>query len=75
MPKIDFDQEINRYNTNSLQFDVKRKRPEGILPFWVADYDFKAPDFLIEELKKKAEHGILGYSEPLDSYYKALKGW
>lgn len=75
MGKYNFDIEINRYNTNSLKFDIKRGRPDSIIPLWVADYDFKAPDFLIEELKKKSEHGIFGYSEPLDSYFKALKGW
>lgn len=75
MGKYNFDLEINRYNTNSLKYDIKRGRPDGIFPLWVADTDFKSPDFLIEELIKKADHGIYGYSEPLDSYFKALEGW
>lgn len=75
MGKYNFDLEINRYNTNSLKYDIKRGRPDGIFPLWVADTDFKSPDFLIEELIKKANHGIYGYSEPLDSYFKALEGW
>lgn len=75
MGKYNFDLEINRYNTNSLKYDIKRGRPDGIFPLWVADTDFKSPDFLIEELIKKVNHGIYGYSEPLDSYFKALEGW
>ena len=58
MGNYNFDIEINRYHTNSLKFDIKRGRKDDIIPLWVADYDFKAPDFLIEELKKKSEHII-----------------
>ena len=75
MGNYNFDLEVNRYNTNSLKYDIKRGRPDGIFPLWVADTDFKSPDFLIQALIDKANHGIFGYSEPLDSYFKALKGW
>ena len=75
MGNYNFDLEINRYNTNSLKYDIKRGRPDGIFPLWVADTDFKSPDFLINALIAKANHGIFGYSEPLDSYFVALKGW
>ena len=75
MGNYNFDLEVNRYNTNSLKYDIKRGRPDGIFPLWVADTDFKSPDFLIEEIIKKANHGIFGYSEPLDSYFEALKDW
>ncbi len=75
MAMYDFDLEINRYNTNSLKYDIKRGRPDNIFPLWVADMDFKSPDFLIDELISKANHGIFGYSEPLDDYFIALKGY
>ena len=75
MGNYNFDLEINRYNTNSLKYDIKRGRPDNILPFWVADYDFKCPDFLIDKLIEKSKHGIFGYSEPLDSYFVSLKNW
>lgn len=75
MGNYNFDLEVNRYNTNSLKYDIKRGRPDGIFPLWVADTDFKSPDFLINALIAKANHGIFGYSEPLDSYFVALKGW
>ena len=75
MGNYNFDLEVNRYNTNSLKYDIKRGRPDGIFPLWVADTDFKSPDFLINALIAKANHGIFGYSEPSDSYFVALKGW
>ncbi|MGN0815093.1 MAG: MalY/PatB family protein [Candidatus Coproplasma sp.] len=75
--KYDFDKVIPRRNTNSLKWDFaeKRGRSADILPLWVADMDFAAPDEVVAALKAKAEHGIFGYSEPLDDYYAALNGW
>lgn len=73
----DFDRIIPRRNTNSLKWDFaeKRGRSADILPLWVADMDFAAPNEVIAAIKDKAEHGIFGYSEPLDGYYAALNGW
>ncbi|MDR1940678.1 MAG: pyridoxal phosphate-dependent aminotransferase [Clostridiales bacterium] len=74
MKKYNFDEIIDRRCTNSLKFDFaeRRGRPGGLIPMWVADMDFKAPDEVIDALKKTAEHGIFGYSEPYDEYYDVL---
>ncbi len=32
------------------------------MPFWVADMDFKAPDFILQGLHDRLEHGIIGYT-------------
>lgn len=73
----DFDRIIPRKNTNSLKFDcaARRNRPPGLLPLWVADMDFQAPQEVIAALVEKAEHGIFGYSEPDEEYFAALSGW
>jgi cystathionine beta-lyase len=73
----DFDKVIDRKNTNSLKFDfaVERGKPKDILPLWVADMDFATPDEVIKALVKKAEHGVFGYSEPKEEYFKALHNW
>lgn len=77
MSNYDFDEVIERKNTNSLKYDcaVQRGKPADILPLWVADMDFRAPDEVIEALVKKAEHGIFGYSEPMEEYYDAIEKW
>ena len=77
MCKYNFDEIINRYNTNSLKWDYaeKRGKPKDILPLWVADMDFRCPNEVIDTLINKSKHGIFGYSEPLDSYFEALKSW
>lgn len=79
--KYNFDHVIARENTNSLKWDrtVLTKRlgfdADGILPLWVADMDFRAPQPVIDALIKRAEHGIFGYTSPLDDYYAALTWW
>lgn len=72
-----FDQLNDRYHTNSLKWDFNQRTfgREDVLPLWVADMDFKAPEAVIEALVKRAEHGIYGYSEGTEEYYQALENW
>lgn len=74
---MNFDQIINRYNTNCLKYDFKKERnkPEDIFPMWVADMDFKCPQEVIDDMKKRVEHGIFGYSDVDSSYFNALHNW
>jgi len=60
-----------------MKFDgaASRGKPEDILPLWVADMDFPAPDCVLNALKERVSHGIFGYSEPDAAYFKALSGW
>lgn len=61
----------DRRGVGSLKWDV----PEGELPMWVADMDFETAPEIIEELKKRVEHGIFGYSVVTEDWYEAYKGW
>ena len=73
----DFDELIERRNTGSLKYDFAARRgmPADILPLWVADMDFRTPPCVIEALIEKSRHGIFGYSESSEAYYKALENW
>lgn len=71
MQKYDFDELINRRNTNSLKWNV----PEGELPMWVADMDFKTAPEIAEALKKRAEQAVFGYTIVPDSWRDAIAGW
>ena len=73
----DFDKGVNRCGTNSLKWDsaAGRGKPEGLLPMWVADMDFQAPQEVLEEIGKAAAHGIFGYTEAGQDYYDALTAW
>ncbi len=75
--KYDFDMVIDRSRTHSVKWDSAEKifKAQGILPMWVADMDFTAPQPVIEALKRRAEHGIFGYSDPAPSYYESILRW
>lgn len=77
MGKYNFDEEIDRRNTNCLKYDfaVERGKQEGILPLWVADMDFRTAPEIIDALVKEAQHGIFGYSEVKEDYFEALHQW
>lgn len=75
---INFDEIIDRRNTDSLKYDFAQKRgmPADILPLWVADMDFAAPSAVRQALADRAAHGIFGYSDAADdSYFNALSRW
>lgn len=75
--RYDFDRVWNRKNTQSVKWDGVEKLfgDADLLPMWVADMDFKAPQPVIEALKQQAEHGIFGYTLRPDSYDEAVTGW
>jgi cystathionine beta-lyase len=75
--KYDFDSVIDRHNTNSMKWDFVDSffSVKDVLPMWVADMDFRAPDPVIDAVKKVAGHGIFGYSGIPESYYDALVQW
>lgn len=72
-----FNEEINRKNTNSIKYDfaIERGKPDGILPLWVADMDFQTPKEVMDELIKVVNHGIFGYSEVKNDYFEVLHNW
>ncbi len=74
---LDFDTVIERRGTDSLKYDcaAKRGKPENILPLWVADMDFATSSAVIDAVKKRAEHGIFGYTESGESYFQAVRDW
>lgn len=74
---FDFDKVIDRRGTNSLKYDFAKERgkKENILPLWVADMDFQTAPAVLKRLEKAVSHGVFGYSEGKDDYFKALSGW
>jgi cystathionine beta-lyase len=77
MGKYDFDKIIDRHGTSSLKYDFQKERRgrEDLLPLWVADMDFALPEEILEDIHKRVDHGIFGYTDPKDDYFDALKGW
>ena len=74
---MNFDEEINRYKSNSLKYDFKKdkNKPDDVLPMWVADMDFKCCDEILNDMHRKINHGIFGYSKNDENYFNAIKNW
>ncbi len=70
--KYDFDKTIDRRATNSYKWD---SAPEGALPMWMADMDFRTAPAIIDALQKRVAHGIFGYTRVPDAYYDAVTSW
>ncbi|WP_130859014.1 MalY/PatB family protein [Gracilibacillus phocaeensis] len=68
---------VERKNTDSLKWDLLEERfgDADLLPMWVADMEFKAPDGVFEALTERIQHGAYGYSFVPDSYYQAFSDW
>ena len=59
--EYNFDLIIDRRGTNSAKW---RQYPEDVLPLWVADMDFAAPEPIRAALHSFVEQGVLGYEFP-----------
>ncbi len=55
----DFDELIDRTNTDSFKWDKYKNR--DIIPLWVADMDFKAAPPILQALEDVTKQGVIGY--------------
>lgn len=83
MPNEDssiFDEVIDRSGSGAIKWDPAFLKEhfgnEDLLPLWVADMDFKAPQPVIDALVHRAQHGIFGYTvpDPL-KYNESIINW
>lgn len=73
----DFDKVIDRHGTGSIKWEFQNSfgQQTGLLPFWIADTDFRTVPEVIEAIKKRCDQGVLGYADPLPAVYDAIQGW
>lgn len=72
---FDFNRVIDR--TSSCSYKWNRYKDKDILPMWVADSDFQSPPELIDAIRDRLDHGVLGYTHPdeYDSGKDAVVEW
>lgn len=73
----DFDEEVSRENTGCVKYDLRKEvfGTGNVIPMWVADMDFKTPDFIIRAMEKRLEHEIMGYSFHPHEYFSSISAW
>lgn len=73
MSRYDFDELVERRGTGCVKWDEGPSH--DVIPLWVADMDFKAAPAIQEAVRKRAEHGVFGYTVVGDDYYEAVVSW
>ena len=75
--KYNFDEIIPRENTDCLKFDIRKEvyGRDDIIPMWIADMDFKTPPFIMEAMRKRLDHEILGYTRKCGAWIPAIQRW
>jgi len=72
-----FDCVVDRHDTCATKFeemDAKFGRHD-LLPFWIADMDFQACPCIIEALRNRLNHAVLGYTTPPDDFWESITSW
>lgn len=67
---------LNRSNTDSYKWDIAlENKPEGTLPFWIADSDYPTYEGVIDKLTKRVKEGAFGYTILTERYRNTLCSW
>ena len=77
MKIYDFNTPIDRRGTHCVKFDALKEMygREDLLSLWVADMDFATPDFVIDALKRRLDHPVLGYPVQYDGCWQSVVDW
>ena len=75
--KYNFDEVIERRGTDSVKWDAVERRwgRNDLIPMWVADMDFRTAPFVIDALKKRLEHEVLGYTFACKEWAESIINW
>lgn len=75
--KYNFDEIIPRKNSDCLKYDRLQEMfgTDDALSMWIADMDFRTPPFVIEALRKRLEHEVLGYTFCSPTWKPAIQKW
>ncbi len=75
--KYNFDEVLDRRGTGALKTDALKERfgCNGLIPMWVADMDFRTPDFIMEAIRNRCQHEVLGYPAICPEYVSSVVNW
>lgn len=77
MTTYNFDEIIARRGTSCVKHDMLNEvfGTDDLLPMWVADMDFKTPDFIVNAVKERCNHEVFGYTFAPEHYKMAVLNW
>ncbi|MDR3167876.1 MAG: PatB family C-S lyase [Treponema sp.] len=76
-PIVDFERIICREGTGAVKWDFvdRQEGRDGVIPLWVADMDFPAPEAVVRALKNRAAHPVYGYTGLSPTFFESLVSW
>ena len=77
MKIYDFNCPIERRGTHCVKYDALKEMygRDDLISLWVADMDFATPDFIIDALRRRLDHPVLGYPVQYDGYWQSVVNW
>lgn len=77
MQDYNFDKGADRKGTGAMKYDCLAELfgRDDLTPFWIADMDFECCHEIIDALRRRLDHPVLGYSTVPESYKKSIVGW
>ncbi|MDH4313388.1 MAG: pyridoxal phosphate-dependent aminotransferase [Gammaproteobacteria bacterium] len=74
---MDLDRITQRRGTDSFKWDDTERLfgRSDLMPFWVADMDFETPKPILDAIRQRCRHSILGYGIRSQEYYQAITDW
>lgn len=75
--KYDFDKIIDRSGSGDLKHEVLKARygRDDLIALWVADMDFETPAFILDAIKSRLHHPIVGYTVEPSEYWPTVSRW
>ncbi len=75
--KYNFDEIIDRKGTDSVKWDGVENiwGRNDLTAMWVADMDFRTAPCVIEALRRRLEHEVLGYTFACEDWYTSITHW
>jgi cystathionine beta-lyase len=72
-----FDEAINREGSHCIKYDLREEifGRIDVIPMWVADMDFRTPDFIVSRLRERMNHEIYGYTFRQPEYFTSIIEW
>jgi len=67
----------SREGTNAEKYTLRKELfgTDDVEPVWVADMDIDTPEFVLDAVKKRLEHPVIGYEEVPKSAFLAQIEW
>ena len=72
-----FSESVCREDTNAEKYTLRERlfSTQDVMPVWVADMDIDTPDFVLDAVKQRLKHPIIGYEEVPNSVWQAQLNW